>query len=74
MVTVKSAIETDLANRVNIFAASKEDEYAFIEQIETNLKGVQALSHFNKIANIFTVIALNNLPYTIQITIDASST
>jgi hypothetical protein len=31
MVTVKSAIETDLANRVNIFAASKEDEYAFIE-------------------------------------------
>ena len=74
MVTVKSAIETDLANRVNIFASSKEDEYAFIEQIETNLKGVQALSHFNKIANIFTVIALNNLPYTIQITIDASST
>jgi calpain-15 len=71
-ITVRDAIQTDLDNRAHIFSVSNIDEFTQIENLHVEHQGVRALSCYNRIADAFTLVAVNDLTYPVEMTIDAS--
>lgn len=73
-VTVRGALETDLCNRSHIAASCVQDEFTVTESITIDKIGIRALSSYNRLADVFTVVAVNDLTYAVELTIDASQT
>lgn len=70
-ITVRDAIQTDLDNRAHIFSVSNIDEFTQIENLHVEHQGVRAISCYNRLSDTFTIVAVNDLTYPVELTIEA---
>ncbi|CAD8179009.1 unnamed protein product [Paramecium pentaurelia] len=69
-VTVRDAINTDLNNRVHVFATTFPDQYHQIENIKTEREGIRVIQCYNRYSDTFCIIAINDQTYPIECFID----